>query len=40
MPHLQSRGKGDMFVTVRIITPKHLSRRAQQLLKDLQSEGI
>jgi len=25
---------------VRIITPKHLSRRAQQLLKDLQSEGI
>jgi molecular chaperone DnaJ len=40
MPHLQGRGRGDMFVTVRITTPKHLSRRAQQLLKDLQSEGI
>lgn len=40
MPHLQGRGNGDMFVTVRITTPKHLSRRAQQLLKDLQSEGI
>ncbi|MEX0598872.1 MAG: molecular chaperone DnaJ [Candidatus Paceibacterota bacterium] len=40
MPHLQSRGHGDMYVTVRIITPKHISRRAQQLLKDLQSEGM
>ena len=40
MPHLQSRGYGDMYVTVRIITPRHISRRAQQLLKDLQSEGM
>ncbi|MGA1049876.1 MAG: molecular chaperone DnaJ [Minisyncoccia bacterium] len=40
MPHLQGRGYGDMYVTVRISTPKNISRRAQQLLKDLQSEGI
>lgn len=40
MPHLQGRGNGDMYVTVRITTPRHISRRAQQLLKDLQSEGM
>lgn len=40
MPHLQGRGHGDMFVTLRISTPSHISRKAQQLLKDLQSEGM
>lgn len=40
MPHLQGRGHGDMFVTLRISTPTHISRKAQQLLKDLQSEGM
>jgi molecular chaperone DnaJ len=40
MPGLQYRGQGDLFVTIRISTPKHIPPKAKQLLKDLQKLGM
>lgn len=37
---LQASGRGDHFVRVRIRTPKHLSKKAKQLLEDLREENI
>jgi molecular chaperone DnaJ len=40
IPHLRSRGRGDEFVKILIKTPKHLSHRAKELLKELRREEI
>ncbi len=40
LPHLQGRGKGDMFVIVIIKTPEKLSRRQKQLIEELKREGM
>lgn len=37
---LQKRGQGDMYVTVEAQMPSKISRKAKQLLKDLQAEGL
>ena len=38
IPHLKGRGQGDQYVTVKITTPKRLSRRVRQLLEELDRE--
>lgn len=38
IPHLQGWGKGDQYVTVKIEVPKGLTRKAQELLKQLDEE--
>lgn len=38
IPHLQGRGKGDQYVTVKVKVPKGLTRKAQELLKQLDEE--
>lgn len=35
VPHLQQRGRGDQFVEVKVVTPKHLSKGARQLFEQL-----
>lgn len=35
IPHLNSRGKGDQNVRVRIVTPKKLSKREREIFKEL-----
>lgn len=39
-PHLRGYGAGDHFVTVKIVMPEHLSRRARKLLEELKEEGV
>lgn len=39
-PHLQSRGKGDLYIRVNVQVPKKLSRRQKSLLHELQEEGL
>jgi DnaJ-class molecular chaperone len=36
MPHLKGEGRGDQFVQVRIVLPKNLDERSQQLLRDFE----
>ena len=36
--HFSSLGQGDLYVKIKIQTPKHVSEKAKQLLKDLQKE--
>jgi DnaJ-class molecular chaperone len=38
MPRLNTRGYGDMYVEVRVKTPKKLSRKARKLIEDLEKE--
>lgn len=38
IPHLQGWGKGDLYVTVKVEVPKGLTRRAQELLQQLDGE--
>jgi molecular chaperone DnaJ len=38
--HLRGRGKGDEFVKVIVKTPKRLSRRGRELLKELEKERV
>ena len=38
MPSLNRRGYGDLFIEIKIDTPKKLSRKAKNLLKDLEDE--
>jgi molecular chaperone DnaJ len=38
IPHLKGRGQGDQYVTVKVTTPKRLSRRVRQLLEELDRE--
>jgi molecular chaperone DnaJ len=42
VPHLQRRGRGDLFVTLHIITPQDLSKEERSLLErlaELRGEG-
>ena len=34
VPHLQGRGRGDHYVRVNVVIPKHLTRRQKDLLKE------
>ena len=36
MPHLKGEGRGDQFVRVKIVLPKNLDERSQQLLRDFE----
>ena len=40
LPHLQGRGKGDMFVVLIIKTPEKLSRRQKEIIEELGREGM
>jgi molecular chaperone DnaJ len=35
MPDVSGRGRGDLFVTVKVVTPKKLSRDQKKLLEQL-----
>ena len=37
--HIRSRGKGDMFVHLKILVPKKLNRKQRQLLEEFQRES-
>lgn len=37
MPHMQSRGRGDLLVRIDVETPKHLSKKQKELLEELKS---
>ena len=39
MPVLNGRGKGDLFVEVRVQTPAKLSKRQRELLQELDGLG-
>jgi len=36
VPHLKGSGRGDQYVEVKIVVPKDLDARSQQLLKDFE----
>jgi molecular chaperone DnaJ len=40
IPHFGGYGKGNLFVELKIKTPKKLSRRQKELLEELKKEGI
>ena len=40
MPRLHSRGKGDLYVVVRVTTPTHLTPRQRELLKEFREEEV
>jgi len=37
---INSSGRGDMFVRIKIVTPKNVSKKAKKLLEELKEEGI
>jgi molecular chaperone DnaJ len=34
VPHLKGGGQGDQFVTVKIVAPRNLDARSQELLRE------
>jgi molecular chaperone DnaJ len=38
IPHLQGWGQGDQYITVKVQVPKGLTRKAQELLRQLEEE--
>ena len=40
IPHFSGYGKGNMYVELEVKTPKHLSKKQKELLKELQKQGI
>jgi len=40
IPHFSGWGRGDMYVEFRVKTPKKLTKKQKQLLKDLAKEGL
>ena len=38
MPYLHGRGYGNLYVEIRIITPRKLSRKGKKLLEELNNE--
>lgn len=40
IPHLQGKGKGDMFVVVQVKTPEKFSRKQKEILEELRKEGL
>ena len=39
-PHLQGRGRGNMFIVVKVKTPKKISKKQKKLLEELKEEGL
>ena len=39
-PHLQGRGRGNMFIVVKMKTPKKISKKQKKLLEELREEGL
>ncbi len=39
VPHLQGSGRGDHYVRIKVVIPKHLTRRQGDLLREFQEEG-
>jgi molecular chaperone DnaJ len=39
LPDPQTRVRGSLYVTVKVVTPKHLSRKQRKLLEELAEEG-
>ena len=40
IPHFNGYGKGNLYVELKIKTPKRLSRKQKELLEQLRNEGI
>ena len=40
IPHFSGYGKGDLYIELRIDTPKNISKKQKELLKELQKEGL
>ncbi|HOK35093.1 MAG TPA: molecular chaperone DnaJ [Candidatus Pacearchaeota archaeon] len=40
IPHLNSRGKGDMYVKINVKTPTKLTKKQKELIEKLREEGI
>jgi len=40
MPHLQKKGRGDLYVRITIATPKSLNRKQRELFEQLRKEGL
>lgn len=40
IPHLNARGRGDMYVKINVKTPKNLTRKQKELIEKLKEEGI
>jgi molecular chaperone DnaJ len=40
VPHFSSFGRGNLYVELNVDTPKHLSRKQKDLLKQLSAEGL
>lgn len=40
IPHFKSYGRGDMYVTIKIKVPKHLTKEQKELLKKLREKGL
>ena len=38
VPHLQGSGRGDHYVRIKIVVPKHLTRRQRELFEELEKE--
>ena len=38
MPYIRGRGYGDLYVEIKINTPKNISRKARKLLEELNDE--
>jgi len=36
--HFNTLGFGDLYITIKVTTPKNLSRRAKELLEELKKE--
>lgn len=40
MPHLNNRGKGDMYVKINVKTPTRLTRKQKEIIEELKEEGL
>lgn len=39
VPHVRGSGRGDHYVRIKIVVPKHLTRRQKELLEEFEEEG-
>ncbi len=39
VPHIHGSGRGDHYVRIKVVVPKHLTRRQKDLLREFQEEG-
>lgn len=40
LPHMQGNGQGDLYVTIHVSTPSHLSRKQKKLIEELAETGV